>query len=791
MFKHNLLIIYRNIKRDKSSFFINLIGLSTGLACAIVIYLWVNDELSVDKFHEKDSQLFQVMENQKNAEGIRTVEWTPGPLAKALAEEIPEVEKAVTVMPYSWFPEFMLSVGEDKTIKAVGQFAGDDYFNMFSYKLFQGNQGQVLSDKNAIVISENLAKRIFGTTENVIGKTIKWQILQFSGQSSISGIFTPPPSNSTEHFDFVLSYEAFKDIIPRFTGNWEASAPSTYVILKKGTDTDQFNSKIAGFVKTKNKDSNVTLFVRQYSNQYLYGNYENGVQSGGRIEYVKLFSLIAMFILIIACINFMNLSTAQASRKMKEVGIKKTVGAGRKVLIFQYLSESVLTTILSLLIALMIVVFLLPQFNNITGKQILLNFDLRLILPILFVTLLTGLFAGSYPAMYLSGFNPVMILAGKLGGSYSKQWIRKGLVLFQFALSAILIVGILVIYKQIEYVQNKNLGYDKNNVIYFPSEGKIAESQEIFLSEIKNIPGIIDASSALHAPMGTYSTTSNLNWPGKEPEDNISFEDFQVNYDMLETLGIKIIAGRSFSKNVNNEESKIILNETAVAVMGLQEPVGKVVKLFGENREIIGVAGDFHFESLYNNIKPLFFILNTNDAVIIAAKIQASGREGTISRLRKFYEGYNPGYLFDYRFLDEDYKELYIAEQRVSVISRYFAGLAILISCLGLFGLAKFTAERRTKEISIRKILGAGEFRIVHLLSNEFIKIVLIAILIAVPASWIFMHNWLENFAYKTTLSWWIFALAGVLALGIALLTVSWQSWRAATRNPVEALRYE
>ncbi len=554
MFRHNFLIAWRHAKKEKSTFLINLTGLSTGLACALLIYLWVNDELSIDNFHEKDSQLFQVMENQKNAEGIRTVEWTPSPLAETLAEEIPEVEDAVTVMPYSWFPEFTLATVGNKNIKAVGQFAGKDYFNIFSYKLIQGDESQVLANKNAIVMSEDLAKRIFNTTENAIGKIVEWQITKFKGQSTVSGVFESPPSNSTQQFDFVLSFEAFKDIQPRFKENWAASAPSTYVILKEGTDVAQFNDKIAGFVKSKSENSNVTLFIRQYSDQYLYSHYENGQQEGGRIQYVRLFSVIAVFILLIASINFMNLATAKASRRMKEVGIKKSVGAGRKALIFQYLTESVLATFLSLFLAIIIVALLLPQFSNITGKQLALHLDLNLILSVLGITLIIGMFAGSYPAIYLSGFNPVTILKGKLNSSFGELWVRKGLVVFQFVLSVILIVGVLVVYKQIEFVQTKNLGYDKNNIIYFPLEGKIVENLETSLAEIKNIPGIVNASSTLHTLMGTYSTTSSLNWTGKAPEDDISFEDIEVNYDMIETLGIEIMAGRSFSRNLNNRQ---------------------------------------------------------------------------------------------------------------------------------------------------------------------------------------------------------------------------------------------
>jgi hypothetical protein len=489
----------------------------------------------------------------------------------------------------------------------------------------------------------------------------------------------------------------------------------------------------------------------------------------------------------------MNLSTAKASRRLKEVGIKKTLGADQKALMFQYLGESMLMTFLSLAIAILLVVLFLPQFNQITGKQLALSFDINLILSVLGITLFTGLIAGSYPALYLSGFNPTTVLKGKLNTSVGELWARKGLVVFQFTLSIILIVGVLVVYKQIEFVQTKNLGYDKDNVIYFKIEGKVEENLETFLSEVRNIPGIVNASSIGQNIVGGINTitTDYLHWEGKKIDGKTVFEIRAVNYGMIEMLGIEMTMGRTFSRDFSTEESKIILNEAAIEAMGLEDPIGKVITSRGNNFEIIGVTKNFHLQSLHREVTPLYFVIGPQWTDNILAKIEAGRERETIEQLQQFYQEYNPGFPFAYQFLDEAYQAQYVAEQRVSILSRYFAGFAILISCLGLFGLVAFTAERRLKEIGIRKILGSSEFGIVRLLSTDFTKMVSVAILIALPIGYYIAKNWLDNFAYRIDLKWWFFVGAGLLALLITWFTVALQTVKAARINPTECLKDE
>ena len=793
MLKHSMLIIIRNFKKHKSTFLINLIGLSTGLACALLIYLWVNDELHVDKFNKNDKNLYQVMENVKQSSGIITQESTPDLLAKTLKEEVPDVKLAASVTPAVWFGNFTFSYqGQNK--KAMGEFAGNDFFDIFSYPLLRGSPREVLSSDNSVVISEALAQKMFGSVSNAIGKSLKWQILGISMEAAVSGVFKGIPENSTEQFDFILSYDQWiklSKIVGR-TINWGNSAVSTYIVLNNGTDIKNFNKKISSFIKERNKYSNDNLFVRPYSDRYLFNKYENGVQAGGRIEYVRLFSIIAVFILLIACINFMNLSTAKASTRMKEVGIKKTIGATRKNLAFQYLGESVLMAFLSLAIALIIVEIVLPEFNSITGKQLSLNISGNALLSFLGITLLTGIIAGSYPALYLSGFNPISILKGKFGSnSNGELWLRKGLVIFQFTLSAILIAAVLVVYKQMEFIQSKNLGYNKDNLIYFNAEGDVPAHLETFLSEIKNIPGVVNASSTSENVTSIISSTFDVNWPGKKSGTSANFFSVYANNNLIETLGMKMEKGRTFSKKFPSDSLGIIFNQAAINLMGLKDPLGKIIRLWGKDRHIIGVVDDFNFESLHEKVKPLFFLFNPARTMVVTGRIKAGSEKGTIERLKSFYKSFNPGFTFDYKFTDKDFQELYSSEERVSVLSRYFAGMAIIISCLGLFGLSAFTAEKRRKEIGIRKVLGASEMGIMYLLSSDFSRLVLVSNLIALPAAYYFMSLWLQSFAYKINLNWWMFIISGGIVLVIALITVGMQAIKAATADPVEILHYE
>jgi ABC-type antimicrobial peptide transport system permease subunit len=783
MLKHHLKLFFRNIKRNKSTFSINIIGLSTGLACVLLIALWVFDELGVDKFHANGARLYQVVETPQ-IDG-RTVQnpSTAGLLAETLAQEFPEIVHSTSVRETR---ELLFSREETK-FKARGLFANAEFFNVFSFPLLQGISATILGDKNSIVISEDLAQRFFGQTDNVIGET-----LELNGKTpfTVSGILENVPANSSIQFDFVIPFEFFKEISPNAL-DWGYNIVQVYLVLKEGANITDFNTKIKGFMGTKTSDQGRPLSTRLFSDNYLYDKYQDRVEKAGRITYVRLFSLIAFLILVIACINFMNLSTANASRRLKEIGIKKALGSKRNVLVSQYLVESLSMTFLSLLIALLIVALLLPQFNAIAAKQITLDFKAQYILALGIILVITGLLAGSYPAFYLSGLNAITTLKGKLNTSKGEVFARRGLVIFQFVLSTILIVSVLIVYRQLEFAQNKNLGYNKDNVVYFDIEGKARQNLDTFLTAVEQLEGIASASSISTNIVGGNNTTTRLQWPGKVPDEKAVFQIRPVNYNMIETFAIDIIEGRSFSKEFGAEGSKIIFNRTAVDLMGLENPIGKEVSLENTNFEIVGVTEDFHFASLHEDIKPLFFVLRPEWTRTVMAKIKAGQEKIALGNLQDFYERYNPGVDFDYKFLDETYAAQYAAEQRVSSLAKYFAGLAILISCLGLFGLATFNAERRRKEISIRKVMGQSAAQVTFMLSSEFAKLVLIAMLIALPIAYILVSNWLSGFAYRIPLHIWYFVVAGLAALSIAVLTVGGQAIDAANHNPVDGLREE
>jgi ABC-type antimicrobial peptide transport system permease subunit len=793
MLKHYILISIRSLKRHKGSFFINLTGLSTGIACALLIYLWVNDEMHFDKFHAKDSQLYQVMElsNENNITVVH--EATQGLLSDAMAKDLPEVESAVSVMNLENQGLYFNVKTPDKTLKASGIFASNGFFNMFSYKLKKGNANQVLAYKNNIVISEALAKNLFGT-DDVIGKTLEWEVAGVvKMQAQIAGVFEQLPSYSSMKFDFVLTHDLLINDVWTNGQHWWNEGPQTYLVLKNGTDVNRFNAKIKDFIKKYHKETLFTLFTRQYSDAYLYGKYENGVQAGGRIAYVKLFSLVALFILLIACINFMNLSTAKASTRAKEVGIKKSVGSSRKALIFQFLSEAVFMSLISLAIAYVMVVLFLPVFNSITGKEIALVADPKLILLILGATLATGILSGSYPAFYLSGFNPVSVLKGKIKNSIGELLVRKGLVVFQFIISLVLIVAVLVIQMQMEFVQKKNLGYEKDNILQFDKEGAVAQNTTTFLEQMKKIPGVVNASAISQSAVqsNNNNSTYGIEWPGKTAKDQVNFVVRNVDYEMIETLGIKLKEGRSFSRQFGADSTKLIFNEAAIKTMGLKNPVGTKVTMWGNEMEIVGIVKDFHIASMYEPIAPMVLRYDPSRTTLILAKIQARKEKETIARLAEFYKTYNPGYTFDYKFLDNAYQAQYISEQRVSALSKYFAGLAILISCLGLFGLATFNAEARTKEIGIRKVLGASVSNVMFMLSKDFFKLLVISVVIAFPLAWWAMSSWLNGFAYKINIGVAVFIVAFVAILLITLITVGYQAIKAALANPVSSLRTE
>lgn len=789
MFKNYIKIAFRNLKKDKQFTFLNVLGLSAGLACTLLIYLWVHDELSYDKFFDNDNQVYQIMEHRTGGGSQQITDESSGLVSDVLKAQVPEdVQYAAAVAPADWWQKFTLTVG-DKNIKASGQYVGKDYFNIFSFKMLQGERGKVLAAKNDIVISDELAKKLFTTVDNAIGKSVRFQ---HDREFAVTGVFEKLPVHSSQQFDFVLSFDYLADV-QGWVKTWNNGGPHNFVMLKKGVNVAAFNKKIFALVKKNSGDTTRSAVAMRFSDNYLMNTFNHGARVGGREEYVKLFSIIAVFILLIACINFMNLSTAKASGRMKEVGIKKVVGAKRGQLIAQFLSESLLMALFTMILAIGIAWALLPQFNQLTGKQIRLEFDSQLIMMLAGITLFTGLVSGSYPALYLSKFNPLAILKGKLSSSFTELLARKGLVVFQFTLSVALIVAVLVVYRQIQYIQHTKPGYNKDNLIRIDSEGKLAGNEESFAAELKNIPGVLNASFTQHNMVGRNFGTGGLSWDGKQSNGDVYFEGFFGGFNFIETMDMQLAAGRSFNKNYGTEGSKVILNQTAVKSMQLQNPVGRTIKVLGNTCQVIGVVKDYHFESLHEVVRPSFILLAQGSSPYFKMMIRLKGdhQKETIAKIQQLYESFNPGFPFVYSFLDEAYQKQYETEVRVSALAQYFSFLAILISCLGLFGLVAFTAQKRQKEIGIRKVIGASVNSIMIMLTQDFLKLVAIAVIIAFPISWYAMSRWLQGFVYRIDIGPVVFVIAAMSVIIITLLTVGFQAIKAALANPVKSLRSE
>lgn len=788
MLKHNLLTIFRSFQKSKSTFVINLIGLSSSLAVALLIYLWVSDELMFDKFYPDHDRIFQVMEHKLDNGTVNTSGNTPDFLAETLGRELPEVEFAAVATPAHFFPAFTISDGNHH-VKATGKFADKDFLMIFNHPLVQGSPRDALEDKNSILISESLARNIFGKVPSCIGKSLEWKVMGSSRNVTVTGVFRDLPANTSERFEFLVTFDSFRELMGMQKGNanWDNSAPFvTYVKIKENTNVDALDKKVRSFLAAKTRNSqNRTLFITRYSDTYLHGQFENGQQTGGRIDYVIFFGCIAFFIVLIACINFTNLATAKAITKAKASGIRKAIGAQRKSLMLLYFTEAMVITLLSMFIALVATNALLPQFNSITGKNLELVFDKLLVSGLVVIFVLTSLLAGGYPAFYLSGFNPARVLKGQFNVSRSGLFARKGLVVFQFVMSIAFIAGVIIVYEQIQFISTKNLGYNKNEVIYFEADGAVAEKVESFLSEVKNVQGVISVSGMLGNVVSSDGVVNDaeVRWGDKV----VAWNHWLINYDLLELLHVQIKEGRSFSRDFRGDLDKIILNEAAVDALGMDDPIGKVIG----GKEIVGVVKNFHYQSLREIVRPLAFSLEPQATTTIMIRYQPGDKQETIDRLKNFYSKFNPGYVFNYNYLDSDYRAQYASESKVGMLSGYAAGLTIIISCLGLFGLVSFTTETRSKEISIRKILGSGEINIILLLSNDFMKTVLIAVLVATPVSYFLSRQWLDSFAFKIDLSAWYFIIAPVSTLLIASLTVSFQAWKAARMNPARNLRSE
>jgi putative ABC transport system permease protein len=785
MLKNYFKIALRHITKNKGFSILNMLGLSLGLTCAILIMLWIQDEVSYNKFHKKYDVLHRVMENQTYEGKIYTFGATPGLLASSMKAEIPEVKNATRM---GWGERWLFSLN-DKPIYENGNYVDPDFFNMFSFDFIYGSPSKALLNDRSIVITEKMSRKFFGE-QNPVGKYLK---ANDKNEFLITGVVKDPPLNSTIQFSWLASFKIF-ETENDWWQSWGNNSMQTFVELKPLTALANFNKKISKYIKSKNTDSNAEPVLLPMKDWRLRSAFEDGKQVGGRIEYVRLFGVIALILIVIACINFMNLATARSDQRSKEVGVRKVMGAQRSTLMTQFISESVVMSLVSTIVACLLVILFLPLFNDLVGKKLSLGLrDPTQWIILLSIALFCGIIAGSYPSIYLSSFKPISIFRGfRKNGSSAPALIRKGLVVTQFVISIIMIISTVVIYKQISHVKKRNLGFSKDNLLYVHQKGQINSKLKIIEEDLISTGVVSNAAGCNQTVIQIGNNTSGISWEGKDPTKDILITTDFVGSDYINTIGMKLINGRDFYKNNDVDSTTVIVNETFAKLLNKKDPINAVIRWDTTDLTVIGVVKDFIFNDMYKPADPvvIFCYPKLTSNLFIRLK-KGDDLEGSLAKIEKVLGKHNPGYPFEYNFLDEDFDKQFRSEMLVSKLSSLFAVITIVISCLGLFGLAAYTAERRTKEIGIRKVLGATVQNVISLLSKDFVKLVLIAVIIASPVAWYIMSQWLQDYAYRINIQWWVFVVAGSAALLIALFTVSFQAIKAAIANPVKSLRAE
>jgi putative ABC transport system permease protein len=788
MIKNYFKIAFRNLQRHKAYSLLNISGLAIGMACSILILLWVQNELSYDRFHAKANEIYRLTDNAEDFKAAVT----PAGIAEGLQSQMPEI-KTTTRISKLFTP--LLQVGDRKFTEKWSLYVDSNFLQTFSFPLLKGNPHTALMQPDGILLTEDMAKKYFGT-EDAIGKIIR---KDNKDNLFVTGVIANVPAYSHLRFDFLLPMSAIEatndDLKTKTWGNFNFY---TYIQLNKNFNPTKANlSKITGRInaiyQVHDSGFKIAFHLQPLTDIHLHSDMQIDMPGQGNIQYVHIFFIVALFILVVACINFMNLATARSSRRAKEVGLRKVVGAGRSQLIMQFLGETLIISFVSLLFAVGIVWLVLPAFNHLAEKELtfhLLNGKLLLIL--IGIALLTGLISGSYPALFLSGFKPVTVLKGKLKLGGGNLLFRNGLVVTQFVVSIILLVGTAVVYKQLNFIKNKDLGFDKSNLLYMRMIGDIWGKQSALKSELSQSPITSDYSIISDLPTALVTGTIAVQWEGKDPKLQIVIPSIFVDENFIKVFQTKLLTGRSFSSSFKGDSSNFVINETAMHLMGMNinNAVGKNISYGGINGSIIGVVKDFNVKPLQYAIDPIVLQMNKYGGYVIV-RTKPGNTDATINALGKISRDLNPAYPFTYNFLDMDLDNLYKGEQQMGSIFNFFAILAIFISCLGLYGLSAFMAEQRTKEIGVRKVLGASVFNIVYLLSGSFTRLIVIAMAIAIPVSWWAIDNWLKGFVYRINISWIIFLVACGTALLIALLTVSYESIKAAVANPVKSLRTE
>jgi len=783
MFKNYLVITLRNFRRHKGFSFINICGLSLGLAAAVLIFLWVQQELSYDRFHTKSRRIHRIL--LSNPE--KTSFWPQGmgPLGPALQADYPEIEESVRMFYNVRSP---LHYG-DRSFYATLCGVDKSFFKVFDFKLLQGKPDTALADQGSIVLTSSTARKFFDD-EDPMGKTMRFEWWGTWHNFTVTGVIEDVPAASHLQFDYLLPI-SFVTLSGMSIDSWDVICYHTYVLLHEGSRPETVAPKITDIIPRYSPQSNYLVQLEPLAKIHLFSS-----SGGGASFYVAIFSAIGLLILLIATINFMSLATARSLQRAREVGIRKVVGSRRSQLVFQFLQESLLLTLVAMVLAVVMVKFFLPRINSLLGTDLVLTFSLPVILILLGITILTGLFAGSYPAIFLSAFTPFSVLSGSHSTRAGKSRFRRIFVIFQFALTVLLLVGSLMVYRQLEFVRTKDMGINKEFVVNFDFRGGLRKKFTVVKNELLQNPNILSISMA-NASFSKHFASDKVRWEGQHEDDYVGMAIHSVDYDFLATLGLEMVQGRYFSQDFPTDLTEgIIVNQTAAQLMGLDDPIGKRIFCtvpFAPDRErqIVGVVKDYHFWSLYNSIPPLLLLHHPGWMTDVYVRFKPGSMSVAMVHLENVVKKHVPDYPFEFRFLDETIDRLYQTEKQAGMVIRFGTIMAVFIACLGLFGLASYTAEQRTKEIGIRKVMGASIPGIAALITRDLTKWVVLANLISWPVAYLVVHRWLQSFAYRSSISFWIFLVAAGISILIAVLTVSYQSIKAALLDPVESLRYE
>lgn len=789
MLRNYFLITLRSLLKNGVYSFINIAGLTVGIACSILILLWVSDELSWDNFHDKKDRIHRVY---INGIGDNDVTYTQMAVSLPLWEEFKTNERDIKyVVPTNWGGEYLVTYG-DKRLYKQGYYVGEDFLKVFSFPLVKGDIKDQLADPSGIVLTESAAKSLFGD-EDPLGKIVR---VDDAVDLTVTGVVKDVPSNSTFKFECLIPFSTYmirEPWVKRQLTAWGNYSFNLYVEFAEGVDPLKVEQRVKGVIKKHDPNENHEVTFLKMERWRLYSEFKDGKSVGGQIAYVRMFSVIAVFILVIACINFMNLATARSERRAREVGIRKSIGSKRKELIFQFLGETVFIALVAFVLALGLVEATLPFYNGLVNKHLGIAYGEPLFwISAAGVIILTGLIAGSYPAFYLSSFNPAAVLKGRMQVGKKGSIPRKVMVIVQFVASIFLIISTLVVYMQMNHVKNRPTGYVRENLLYVPKTGDIGKNYKAIKQELidNNLAeGVTTSSSPITS---VYAYMGDVTWPGKREDQRASFATVGTGLDYTHTMGIKVMHGRDFSEQFTADSSSMILNETAVTYMGLKNPVGETIRWDDKDFHVVGVISDVMMTSPSRSMDPMMLVFDPGwvSDVTIRLKAEKSPHE-TLGKIEEIFKKYNPNYPFSYRFADDEFARKFSQIEFIGSLCNLFSALAILISCLGLFGLAAFTAEQRTKEVGIRKVLGATVSSVVVLLSREFALLVVIAFAIAALLAWFGMNSWLEQYTYRIEIEWWIMCSAGAGALILAIVVVSFQAIKAAIANPVTSLRNE